>query len=228
MKIGVTERGDAAVNHEWKPWVESGKPAILITKNPVKLFNHINKDMNIIVNCTITGYGHTSIEPNVPYPCDSINAMYLIGNKIGADKVVLRIDPIIPTPKGIEKSMEVFSKNAGYRVRISFLDNYDHIKTRFRNAGLPVLSYDFHAPLDIRKKVWEDMGRPEVCAEPGLPCSGCVSKTDADILGVSIRDVRKGQRPLCNCVVEKHELLSNKHPCTHNCLYCYWLTNNNH
>ena len=38
VQIGITERGDAAINTDWKTWVYSfNKPAILITKNPIKL-----------------------------------------------------------------------------------------------------------------------------------------------------------------------------------------------
>ena len=34
MKIGITERGDAAFNLNWKKWVIQGNPAVLITKQP--------------------------------------------------------------------------------------------------------------------------------------------------------------------------------------------------
>ena len=37
VQIGITERGDAALNTGWKKWVENGQPAILITKNVIKL-----------------------------------------------------------------------------------------------------------------------------------------------------------------------------------------------
>jgi hypothetical protein len=57
--IGITERGDAALDMGWKSWVSSGRPAILITKNPRLLMDKLLdvESRNIIVHCTITGWG---------------------------------------------------------------------------------------------------------------------------------------------------------------------------
>lgn len=69
VQIGITERGDAALNTSWKKWVENGQPAILITKNVKKLIEE-NKQLllngNVIIHTTITGLGGTRWEPNVP------------------------------------------------------------------------------------------------------------------------------------------------------------------
>ena len=67
--IGITERGDATLDTSWKGWVfEQKRPAILISKDSAKLFNEITKMSNaygflpnIIVHCTITGFGGTKI-----------------------------------------------------------------------------------------------------------------------------------------------------------------------
>ena len=72
--IGVTERGDASIDTSWKDWVfMQRRPAILISKDPLKLFTEVTTMIdqygfcpNIIVHCTITGFGGTKIEPNVP------------------------------------------------------------------------------------------------------------------------------------------------------------------
>ena len=68
-EIGITERGDAALDTSWFQWVvEEKQPAILITKDPSKL-NRILNDLdfapNIIVHATITGFGGTILEPIV-------------------------------------------------------------------------------------------------------------------------------------------------------------------
>ena len=69
VQIGITERGDAALNTGWKKWVENGQPAILITKNVIKLIEE-NKQLllngNVIIHATITGLGGTQFEPHVP------------------------------------------------------------------------------------------------------------------------------------------------------------------
>ena len=83
------------------------------------------------------------------------------------------------------------------------------------------------------KAFWEYLGnrpgelRIESCAEPWLkepiPC-GCVSSYDLSLLGLdpSEADSVGPQRQHCMCYSGKKELLSSRHPCRHNCLYCYW------
>jgi hypothetical protein len=54
-KIGITERGDTVINLDWIPWVKEGKPAILITKNPIRVYDALKpiKNKNVIVHATI-------------------------------------------------------------------------------------------------------------------------------------------------------------------------------
>jgi len=225
--IGITERGDAAINLDWIDWVSSGAPAILITKNPTKLASLITSTMNIIVHCTITGYGGSILEPNVPKPVQAIEGYNKIIDKIGAERVVLRVDPIIVTPKGIDRAESIILA-AVTRVRISFLDMYDHVKERFTKHGIALPYTTLHASLKqrnnalIRLQACLSMIPIDVCGEPGMKCSGCVSKKDCMILGVTPTQVTSIQRKYCACLSLKKELLSNKHPCLHGCLYCYW------
>ena len=95
LDVGITERGDPALDLSWKEPVLKGLPSILITKDPLALSKEITSDMNIIVHCTITGYGGTKLEPNVPVPEMSIKGLLRIIDIIGIERVVLRIDPII-------------------------------------------------------------------------------------------------------------------------------------
>lgn len=79
VQIGITERGDAAIDTVWKTWVyEKGLPAILITKDTVKLITEnpglfIGDELkgNVILHATITGMGGNWLEPNVPNPNDT-------------------------------------------------------------------------------------------------------------------------------------------------------------
>lgn len=223
--VGITERGDAALDTAWLPWVKRGNPAILITKDPAKLLAILKSsdlsNPNIIIHCTITGWGGSILEPSVPSIDSSIPAYLDLASRSANGRVVLRIDPIIPTPAGLTRMHSVF-KHRCTRLRISFLDNYPHVKARFLAAGIDPLPYDFHAPLETRRQIWEDLGKPEVCAEPGLPCSGCLSFMDIALFDIGLSYKRKGQRPECQCLAEKVELLKGEGPCAHNCLYCYW------
>ena len=112
-KIGITEKGDAALDTSWIDWVANGNAAILITKNPVLLFNRVKllKDKpNIIVHCTITGNGGTEYEPNVPTWEESIEGLYSFIEMFGKERTVLRIDPIIPTKKLLQNSLDVYNQ----------------------------------------------------------------------------------------------------------------------
>ena len=280
--VGITERGDPAINSDWMTWVFSGRPAILITKNPFKLAGMLEKmpTANVIIHCTITGFGSTQLEPCVPYPEDSFFGYEKLLRQFGHDRVVLRVDPIIPTPKGMDKALKVIrvgkavfnrcfvpraETKAGpkmgmqynedgklekiqlspaattattnpMRVRVSFMDNYAHVKDRFRRQHLPVPDYDFHAPMEVRRsaleKIVEAMGgnMVEVCGEPDLTPSlskatPCISARDCEILKIkSLGWHNDSQRPTCFCQANKHELLSERKPCIHGCLYCYWKT----
>jgi hypothetical protein len=226
-KIGITERGDAALNLTWIPFIEHN-PAVLISKDPVKLFNVISnlpKIPNIIVHCTITGLGYSDLEPNVPKLEDSIEGYNKLIEFLGSERVVLRIDPIIPTKEGVEKAKKVLA-HAKTRVRISFLDNYEHVKARFKLAQIKPLDYYFHAPLNTRELFYNELkaiySEIEVCGEPGFEDVGCISELDAKILGVTSNKTSSCQRKSCNCISNKFELLTARSQCYHKCLYCYW------
>ena len=230
MEIGITERGDPVWDYSWFKWVDFGKPAILISKSPLKLFYLLRdrKQKNVIVHCTITGWGSSVIEPNVPTVMESSAGVQSLIELIGKERLVIRIDPIIPTQEGFEKALRVFEKfkDKIERIRISFLDNYPHVKERFEKAGLKSLDYQFHAPSEIRTKFWQVLGRPEICGEPGMFCSGCVSKKDLEIFGINEETKEGGfQRGSCCCLGCKQELLSQKKQCQHKCIYCYWKDN---
>lgn len=226
-EIGITERGDAALDLSWLEWVQDGKPAILITKNPSKLLSELiyhlpySKKFNIIIHCTITGMGGTILEPNVPKKMDSIGAYLKLISFYGIDRVVLRIDPIIPVPSGITLAKSVAGHKKG-RLRISFLDLYPHIKTRLKTAGIEFPWDSFHAPYKHRKEAYEELGRPEICGEPDFECTGCISKIDCETLNVAPEVANKSQRQFCACLINKKELLNSKYPCSHKCIYCYW------
>lgn len=221
-KIGVTERGDPALDHDWVPWVRDGNPTVLITKNCATVEKMLNDILspNIIVHCNITGWGGTKLEPYVPPAEETLKSYKSLSGKYGADRIVLRIDPIVPSVEGFNRAASINSNKIG-RVRISFLDAYPHVRIKFKELGW-FIHEGFHAPEDIRREMWEALGKPEVCAEPGLPSTGCLSAIDCELLGVKPSIALKGQRPLCMCLANKFELLTKKEPCPHGCIYCYW------
>lgn len=259
VQIGITERGDAALDTGWKKWVENGQPAILITKNVIKLIEE-NKQLllngNVIIHATVTGLGGTRWEPNVPNYKKVLEFLEKqIRYGFPKERLVIRCDPIfIPfmAPetqslfdyKSIISEILNFAIDNDLRYRISFFDYYPHIRERVKNLPqtliiekLNQIQPELHADILLRQgflAMLEDYittrGKKtevEICGEPGLPCTGCLSKKDLDIFGIELdKDPETGvQRPACACLGIKRELLDNKHPCAHGCLYCYWKDN---
>ncbi len=231
--IGITERGDASLDLSW---VSKLKPVnIIISKGFNPIFNEAllaNKD-KIIYHCTCTGFGGSIIEPNVPTP----QAMYdnlhnLIKAGFPPSQIVLRIDPIVPTKKGLqtfESIIQLFSPLPIKRIRFSFLDMYSHVKLRFKsnNIRLPYTTFsaptsDIHSALQIIAK-YEKYFEFESCAENTKYQRGCISDKDLLILNKNIYLYSYShQRRDCLCPSNKHELLCNAKQCDHGCLYCYW------
>ena len=233
MRIGITERGDAGLDQTWRAKLASVDGAILITKAPHLLLAG-TLPTNTIIHCTITGLGGTQLEPRVERPDVMINAYRALVTYYGAERVVLRIDPVIPQGVFLDDALTIM-REACSRVRVSFLDGYEHIRERFRQRHITGICpwTGLHAPLDMRLAALRQLEQAnrsgyaiEICGEPGMACTGCVSARDLAALGLDERKVSgrtSGQRGACCCLAEKVELLNNKKPCLHNCSYCYWV-----
>jgi len=228
-KIGITERGDAGLDFSWINKSKKYDGVILITKCLSHKFIKEAKKVNCIVHATITGFGNTPFEPNVPSITESSAYFHHLVDTLGKDRVVLRIDPIFPYENGeliaheVYKVLHTKSKDKT-RVRVSFLDNYPHVKARFIDAGIKPLSYNFHTSLSERKRILKMFPDAEVCGEPGLKCVGCISEKDLEILNIKKPKITpiEFQRPECKYLGIKHEMLIRRKQCPNKCLYCYW------
>lgn len=240
VRIGIAERGDSALDYSWEHSIDSVLFAVLITKQLSDKF--IQKVLQykdkVIVHATITGMGGSRVEPNVPAPEWSIAQLRkLVNSGFPAEQVVLRVDPIVPTPKGIRTAIKVIEMAAETvpgirRVRYSFMDMYPHVRERFIKAGVRLPYTTFHAPSNMQKAATRELEKVaakynlilETCAENSPHATGCVSRKDFEVLGITYQAGGKcQQRPSCLCHGGKVELLRReKKPCPHGCLYCYW------
>ena len=250
-RIGITECGDAGIDLSWKEKMGCVDAAILITKEITPEFIEAVLEFKdrVIVHSTITGYGGTVLEPNVPRPEVEIKATNnLVRKGFPKSHIVIRVDPIIPTNKGFIRATRVFNKciESGYeRYRVSIIDMYHHVRERFKQHNLPLPYGENFYPNRMQfitadsvpvlaKAIWRtkhpdnpDGISIEGCCEPMMKCCtecGCISKHDLNILGlVDDEDDYPGyQRKYCSCYSGKTELLESKHQCAHGCLYCYW------
>ena len=250
--IGVTEKGDAGINLEWADALPGSKfdCAILITKNLTDKFiaralELHEKGFPFIVHAGCTGLGGTIVEPNVPTPTVQLRQLAkLLAAGFPIERIVLRIDPVIPTEYGLralrnvlEDASKMFDDSTP-RIRISIMDDYAHAKERFRAAGLDTVYPDgqFYADAEQMESVLDIIRQYpqftfETCAEPWLKAPnvehvGCVSTRDLDILQISMpgdKDrINPQNRTGCLCLMGKREILTHKRQCPHKCLYCYW------
>ena len=251
--FGITENGDASMNYEWETNIHGMDGAILITKKLTAVFKnkvieHINLPFIIHVSCT--GYGGTKLEPHLDPYQKTIDEIYNLIHYAGfpAERVVLRIDPIIPTERGIDLFEEVvtYARNKVpeiNRIRVSVLDMYPHVRERFKKAGIccpygdnfQASNASFNAlnkRIEFLKSEYPELSF-ESCCETKLPAAtptGCVSVKDYEVLGLEKpEDTRKGQRKDCLCIGDKKDMLKFKYNETgynhcYGCLYCYWKT----
>lgn len=251
MKIGITERGDAGLDFSWKDKLNHVDGAILITKNITDRFFHQvltahENGHKIIIHAGCTGWGSSIIEPCVPPYTWQLNQLKKLTDMgFPINRCVLRIDPIFPTEKGLKRVCEVldYAFNIGLlpqiRVRISVLDEYKHVKSRFKQLGYdPIYGKSFYAPKHMMEAVKTTLSKYDIqfhtCAEPYLNDdtglfvhSGCISNIDLRIMGLPEiqTETNPQNRNGCLCLSCKTELLEHKSQCPHRCAYCYWQTN---
>lgn len=239
-RIGITERGDAATDLSWVRRLPDVDGCVVVTKNITSkavrdaLLANASK---CVLHATITGWGSSVLEPNVPRWQDCLKAASeLVEAGFPKSHVVIRVDPIMPWNPEPSRAVILSAYQPGFkRVRVSVLDTYRHMTERFHAAGVGT-------PEDLGITKAEGIARVaamlnevaadcpgiriEACAEPGLNVihQGCISPTDLELMGLSDPDADQTgyQRPACMCYSGKTELLTRKARCPHQCLYCYW------
>lgn len=251
LAIGFTERGDGGLDTSWFEKRHKVDGIVIVTKNVThacaeRLLRCFRDGYPILLHAGRTGWGGTVIEPNVPTAeLQLASVAKLVSCGFPRYQVTLRIDPVIPTPEGLERFRHVLRQARAYgllpgmRVRVSVMDDYAHVKARFRAMGLePVYpGRQFQASPEQFAAVARIMlDNPDItfetCAETafdGVPNAirrGCLSMADLEILdladGYSDNRVNPQGRNGCLCLGAKTELLSNRRRCPHRCAYCYW------
>jgi DNA repair photolyase len=217
---------------------------VLISKNFTDQFtkNVLANTKPLVLHCTCTGYGGTKLEPNVPdYKTQLNNLKNIINMGFPAERCVLRIDPVFPSEEGLKRVGEeldyFISLNTGItRIRISIVDEYPHVRERYKQYGWkPLYNGNFgpsKAQIELVAKTLNKYPFAyEVCAEDYLSqcllnckVNGCISNTDLELMGIPVIDmpINPQNRKGCHCLSCKTELLTEKKPCPHQCVYCFW------
>lgn len=236
-EIGVTETYDPCFDYSW---MDNLRPVnIIITKSLTdKMISALTTEecmKTCILHMTVTGWGSTYMEPGVGgFLWSRSQYRKLIDKGFDPRRVILRVDPIIPTDKGIrllELVLQSFIDTEISTVRVSIIDMYTHVINRMGNEA-PFKS--FQAPEYMIENVdnvlgtWNSRYDFVSCAEPKLTNTrkvGCVSIEDISKIPdsrVSIEGSSR-QRRECLCPKNKVNIIKRKPGrCPHKCLYCYW------
>lgn len=207
------------------------------TKNPAKIMNklYLLKDYNYYFQFTINPYDQT-IEKNVPKKATIVKTFLKLSEKIGADRVIWRYDPIMLTDKYTKeyhyKYFEVLAnklKNHTRECVISFLDLYSKTARNLKNIQLEEMTENdmreiashFSQIADKYNLILETCSEQINLTHLGINHGKCVDdKLISEIIGVPLEiDKDKNQRELCRCVASID--IGAYNTCKHNCLYCY-------
>ena len=183
---------------------------------------------------TITAYDE-SIEKQLPSKSEIIKTFQRLSDKIGANRVDWRFDPIIIneqlTDNLILNQFEKLCKQlARYTTKciISFVDAYRHINLRFKDLSKEKQEY---MAIHLAKIASAYNIRLYTCSEEqdfslyGIHHSACIDKEKIEsIIGCKLL-ARKdaGQRKCCGCIESVDIGIYNT--CNHACAYCYATTN---
>lgn len=206
------------------------------TKNPEKMLDklHLISDFNYYFTFTLTSYDK-NIELNVPRKRLVIDTFRELSEKIGADRVIWRYDPIFFTDKYNEeyhlKYFEYISSSLQSYTKkcvISFLDVYKKCKRNMNGVKLIQKGEEVFCFLNKLKEISKSYNiEMFTCAEEvdlshlGIWKNKCID--DRLISHISNRNIDlkkdKTQRDSCGCMESIDIGVYNT--CKHNCLYCY-------
>ncbi|OPX42187.1 hypothetical protein CLHUN_39740 [Ruminiclostridium hungatei] len=208
------------------------------SKNPKPMLERLDelKNYKYYFQFSLNSYGK-DVEQNVPSKNDEvIDTFRRLSDKIGAEKVIWRYDPILINPiYTIDYHIAYFEKLAQHlkdytqKCTISFIDFYSKIKKNIEQLDIVSLTYNEKEAL--AGKLFEIASgyglKLDTCAEGielshlGIGHAKCVDdELISKIIGCPLKaDKDKNQRPECGCVSSVDIGMYNT--CLNGCKYCY-------
>lgn len=212
------------------------------TKNPIPMIPKLDelKDYCYYFQFTLTGYDK-DIERNLPdKKAVLIPAFQELADKIGAERVIWRFDPILINDRyTIDWHLNTFSEMAGAlkgyteKCVFSFIDPYQKIMKALDGIGIkyPTNEEMRNMAARIQEIAASNGMKTATCAEMidlddlGIDHNACIDKVLVErITGGKIKDTKKNQkdaaqRKACKCMPSKE--IGTHNTCSNGCIYCY-------
>ncbi len=227
---------------------ESVDAIVFWTRNAAPTLRHLgdldNRGYKYIFLYTITAYPR-ELEENLPMLKSAVDTFKKLSDRIGAQRIIWRYDPIILSSITDENfHNDNFRNIAGElsrytnRVIISFVDLYKKVQSRFIKLGNEKDVYFFDKNKEICNKIAS--GFKEISESYGMQIQSCAEETDLSAAGIKpgscidsdyINNIFNleipykkdpGQRKRCLC---SHSVdIGSYNTCGYRCLYCYAIT----
>lgn len=207
---------------------------IFVTKNPAPVIPHLKEIASMghlaLFQVTITPYGR-DIEPEVPFKADVADAFKTISERIGADRMIWRYDPIILNDRmGVEyhrRKFELLCRELeGYthKCTFSFLEMYGKLHNRPELRSVTFAEMDAMAEMMVPIAERYGMKLSYCCAKHdlsrfGIEPRGCIDRQMMRTLDIPFEEMDTPLRVGCRCV--KNIDIGSYDTCLHNCIYCY-------
>lgn len=208
------------------------------TKNPAPMIERLNelKDYCYYFQFTLNSYAK-EVEPNLPLKNDVLLTTFQrLSDKIGADKVIWRYDPIfLNKDYTIDYHIEYFEKLAKRlkdytrKCTISFIDLYRNTARNVKGLELSEMTFADKRKLaqDLSKIALSYGLKIDTCAEDielgefNIAHAKCIdAKLIEEISGFRMNvEKDKNQRLECGCVASVDIGMYNT--CRNGCKYCY-------
>lgn len=236
--IYATEMSDPVMN--WPAVdrvIKDGHPVIIYSKATLPI-DYLKDKNNVAIGITISGWGGTWLEPGVFTPDIMIDYFNQLIREIPIERVMLRVDPVIPTTEGFLRALRVIKGITGRpRVISSIIQYYSGHEKIFQRLGISMVPYkERHGRALFPRKIVAEQWihcvkkiRPDLdvtlCGMPyeveGAIHDGCVNRNLLNAIGVNeYVAIEPGfQRPGCKCVIKKRQVYLGR--CNHGCAYCY-------
>lgn len=217
---------------------------VIWTKNPTVLLGNrrlretIAGYRQLFVHCTITGMGHTTIEPAAPPTEEALHSLKELVALVGSpERIRLRFDPIVHlTFRDNNKysNLHHFRRVASVAgslgipaVIVSWMQLYPKVISRLGSEGI---TPDVPSQEDIAEEkeyLLRECASHRVkllgCCAEGLESSRCI---DGELFNrlhplghKCVISKARGQRTLCTCTESVD--IGWYTSCSHGCLYCY-------